>query len=86
MGMLIVVGVIVLAMVIAQRLSGATKVGIGERTVSLPEGGRVIGAAPGDGKLAVTIAMPDGSTRIELFDLSSGKSVGAIAIPPAAPR
>ena len=86
MGLLIVVGVITLAMVIAQRLGSATTARISERTLTLPAGGRVIGAAPGDGMLAVTVEMPDGTTRIELFDLSSGKSAGAIAIAPAAPR
>ena len=53
MGLLIVVGVITLAMVIAQRLGGATTARISERTLTLPAGGRVIGAAPGDGMLAV---------------------------------
>lgn len=86
MGVMIVAGVVTLAMVIAQRLAGAAGGGFTERSVEVPAGARVIGAAPGEGRLALTLEMPDGSVRIELIDLRTGKSTGALAIAPAAPR
>ncbi len=86
MGFLIIAGVITLATVITKRLAGHTETGFTERSVTLPEGARVISAVPADGRLVVHLALPDGSVRVELFDLRSGRPAGTIALSPEVPR
>lgn len=89
MGVLIVAGVVTLAAVIVQRIGGAASgsdAGFGRQALAVPAGARVVGAVPGDGRVAIHIELPDGTARIELVDMQSGKSAGTIAIAPAIPR
>src|SRR5690606_15181153 len=86
MGFLIIAGVITLATVITKRLAGHAEPGFTDRSVALPQGARVVSAIPAEGRLAVHLALPDGSARIEFFDLRSGRPAGTIALSPEVPK
>ena len=46
--------------------------------VALPQGATVAETAIGDGRMAVRLALPDGGQRILVFDLATGRRVGAV--------
>ncbi|MCC7272925.1 MAG: hypothetical protein IT561_09665 [Alphaproteobacteria bacterium] len=78
MGVLIVVMIAVIGYTVARRLSGAGETGPGEVALGLPAGAAIVGAVPGDGRLAVTVRLPDGATRIVVLDLATGRRLATI--------
>jgi hypothetical protein len=76
MGVLIVVGTLGLALVIVQRVGGATEE-IGSRGLGQPAGTRIVSVAAAEGRLAVLVARPDGE-RVLLVDPRRGRVVGEL--------
>ena len=48
--------------------------------VKLPPGGRIEETVIGDGRLVLRVALREGGQRLIVFDLETGKQVGAIEI------
>ena len=80
MGILIVAGIAVIGFTISQRLAKpATGLpDLGEVTLGQPAGTTILSAIPGDGRLAVSVRLPDGATRIVIIDLATGRRLGTV--------
>ena len=76
MGVLIVVGTLGLALVIVQRVGGATEE-IGPRGLGQPAGTRIVSVAAAEGARRVLVARPDGE-RVLLVDPRRGRVVGEL--------
>ncbi len=93
MGILIVVGLAVIAATIIKRtssgdaapassgvLAASSAAGFAPLTVSLPSDSMMIGAAVGDGKLVIQAELGDGTRRLVVVDLASGRELGRIDV------
>ncbi len=99
MGIMIVVGLAVIGVTIAKRLSGAgdssaeqlpaaTAVGapqaVGDHDIALPRGARLIGTALDGNRLALRLELVDGRAAILLVDAGTGARLGLLTLTPAA--
>lgn len=89
MGLMIVGGLTVLFVVIAGRLSqphpSATPAPpAANAPLTLPAGARIESMAIGGERLAVAVALPDGTRRIVIIDLATGRQQRVIPLRPAA--
>ncbi len=90
MGILIVVGLAVIAATIIKRTSSGdaapassgvlAAASFAPLTVSLPSDSMMIGAAVGDGKLVIQAELGDGTRRLVVVDLASGRELGRIDV------
>lgn len=83
MGIMIVAGVAVLVVAIAGRLSRGGPATTPPQPfaavpVEMPAGARVETMSLGADRLAVAVVLPDGSWRIVVIDLASGRQLGTI--------
>jgi hypothetical protein len=89
MGIMLVGGFATLIAVIAgrvahrQQASAPAATAFSGAPIDLPSGARTETMAIGDGKLAVALALQDGTRRIIVIDLASGRQLGAIPLRPA---
>ncbi|MEQ8707368.1 MAG: hypothetical protein RIC36_00145 [Rhodospirillales bacterium] len=54
----------------------------GEREIALEKDERIVEVTYPDGRMAVRIAAGDGSERIVLFDLATGRQLGSVRFTP----
>jgi hypothetical protein len=89
MGMLIVLGMGLFAWGISTKLGEMAETGEAALPVTLweapvdvaiPPGARVIETRVEDGRLAVSLLLTNGDSRILLFDLKTGQRIGAIRL------
>ncbi len=92
MGIMIVVGVAVIGVTIAKRLSGAgdevtavvpaaaPAIPFGERALALPKGAKVTALALESGRLAVALNLAEGGTAILMIDAATGQRLGLIRL------
>ncbi len=66
------------------KAGGSAPAAVGDATMALPKGGRVVSTAMGDDRLAVTIESPEG-LEVRLFDLRTLKPVGRLRLDGTAP-
>lgn len=101
MGVMILVGLAVIGVTIAKRLSGAGEEppaaavpapalvtapqAPGDLTVPVPTGARVLSMALNGRRLAVTLGLPDGRSAVLLIDADTGNRLGLLTLDPAAP-
>ena len=77
MGALIVAGLAVVAVTIANRtLDGAPS----EAALALPEGAELVETALDGGRIALRLRLADGSTAIHVFELATGRRVAVARI------
>ncbi len=80
MGVLIVAGTVALAVVLVQRLGGASA---GSATASMslaqPEGARIAGIAASDKAISVWVARPDGE-RVIVLDPTGARRIGEVRL------
>ncbi len=76
MGVLIVIGTLALALVIVQRVGGASEE-VGVRGLGQPAGTRIVSVAVAEGRLAVLVQRPDGE-RVLLVDPKRARVVGEL--------
>jgi hypothetical protein len=78
MGVLILAGTVMLAVLVVQRLSGERAAGAPFRVSLGPaDGARIAGVAATDRALAIWVSRPDGE-RILLLDPASGRPLGEL--------
>jgi len=81
--LVIVLGLAILGMIaligitVAKRFSGGGDKPV-EATLGLPAGSTILQAVPADGQLAVTARLPDGTTRVTVIDLASGRTLATV--------
>ncbi len=82
MGGLIVAGLIVVAVTIANRLGSDPASDGGEATapIAVPPGAVVIETALDDGLIALRVRLADGATRVLVYDRATGRRIGSHAI------
>lgn len=101
MGVMILVGLAVIGVTIAKRLSGAeeeTPVATapaarpatapqapGDLTVPVPSRARVLSTVLNGRRLAITLELPGGRTAVLLIDADTGDRLGLLTLAPAAP-
>jgi Family of unknown function (DUF6476) len=51
--------------------------------IVLPAGAQIVSAETADGRLVVRSNLPDGGTRLDIFDLATGAPVATIELAPA---
>lgn len=99
MGVMIVVGIAVIGVTIAKRLSGAAEhpapsiVGgsasvdapsaIGDLVIPLPAGARIVSTEIDGRRIAATLRLIDGGTAILLLDAETGETLGLLTFAPA---
>ena len=82
--LVIVLGLAILGMIaligitVAKRYSGGGGDKPVEATLGLPAGSTILQAVPADGQLAVTARLPDGTTRVTVIDLASGRTLATV--------
>lgn len=82
--LVVAMGVAIFAMIALIGVQLAKRFGdaAGERTLEaqlgLPEGTQILSAAPADGQLALTLRLPDGSTRAAVVDLATGRTLAVV--------
>jgi len=80
MGVLIVVGTVTLAVLLVQRLGGATPAGARTALVlGEPEGTRIAGVAATDRAVAIWVVRPDGE-RVILLDPGGVRRIGEVRL------
>ena len=92
LGVLIVGGVVVIGLTIYQRATApdgtqtahadapaaVSPSGFGSRRIGLPQGADVVEAVAAGERLILVIALPEGSQRVIVLDLTSGAELGRI--------
>ena len=82
--LVVAMGVAILAMIaligvqLAKRLGGVATERALETQLGLPEGAQILSAVPADGQLALTLRLPDGSTRAAVIDLATGRTLAIV--------
>lgn len=82
--LVIVMGVAIFAMMaligvqLAKRFGSAAAERTVEAQLGLPAGTTILSAVPADGQLALTLRLPDGSTRAAVVDLATGRTVATV--------
>jgi hypothetical protein len=94
MGVLIVAGVVTIVATIANRMSDkalpgaatlvvtAPPVPLGEITVALPSGARVISVSADAGRLYIHYEAPGGQPSVMVLDADSGNALGRVGFEP----
>lgn len=100
MGVMIIVGIAVIGVTIAKRLSGSddgagqpvagepaatAPRAMGDMTIPVPSGARVIAMELEGRRLAVRLALADGRTAVLLLDVDTGNSLGLLTFDPGTP-
>jgi len=94
MGVLIFAGLAVVIVTLGNRMSGGDRApengaapfsahDFNTHDIALPAGAELRDATLADGRLVVRLAMPDGVTRLLLFDAEDGRPVGRFDLRPA---
>ena len=79
MGVAIVGMVALIGITIAKRFAaGGAGAPAVEAELGLPPGTVILSAMPADGQLALTLRLPDGTTRAAVVDLASGRTVATV--------
>ncbi len=82
MGLLIFIGLGFLAYGLAAKFGGASGGGVSPLqaplNVTLPKGAEVTETVLGENRLLVRLTLPDGSTRLMVFNLEDGRQTGII--------
>ncbi len=78
LGIAIVAMVLVIGVTIAKRFSAPGDGPAADIRLGLPAGADILAAVPGDGRLAVTVRQGDGTTRVVVVDLATGKPTHTI--------
>ena len=86
MGILIVVGTAIIAVMIARRGGESGTTGSDASTtpaqIALPASARVVETALDGDRIALRIALVDGGQRVIVFDVAVGRRVGAVDLMP----
>ena len=69
---------VLIGITVAKRFSGGGGDKPVEATLGLPAGSTILQAMPADGQLAVTARLPDGTTRVTVIDLASGRTLATV--------
>lgn len=89
MGVLIFAGLAVVIVTLGNRMSGGDRAPengaapFSAHDIALPAGAELRDATVADGRLVVRLVMPDGVTRLLLFDAEDGRPVGRFDLRPA---
>jgi hypothetical protein len=67
---------------LAVSVSVETEVWTGDLKVAVPAGARVAETVVADGQMIVRLSLPDDSQRYLIFDLGTGRQIGAIELQP----
>lgn len=78
MGVAIIGMIGVIGVTIAKRFSSPDVGAAMDLRLGLPAGAAILGAVPGDGRLAVTVRQADGTSRVVVLDLASGRPTHTI--------
>ncbi len=93
MAILIVVGTVVIAVMLARRsgsdgeaASGATggSAAVAARRIALPAGARVIETVLDGDRVALRIALANGAERVVIIDIRTGRRLGTLDLAPEA--
>ena len=88
LGLIIFIGLSSLILIIGQRLGDTASPDTGVRSnieledLQLPVGAKILDFDLDDNRVAVRILLPEGTERLDIFDLSVGKQIGTINISP----
>jgi uncharacterized protein DUF6476 len=85
LGALLAVGVVGLAAAIIWRVDHVPKpppAGAAVSRIVLPPGAKVVGSEVAAGRVVVRSELPDGGTRLDVFDLATGAEVSTIELAP----
>ena len=90
LGVLIAVGLIVIAVTIANRMTTEPEPapaaatlsvdGFGSARVTIPAGARIVETATGDGRMVLRIHLVDGRAQILVIDLATGRLAGTVDV------
>jgi uncharacterized protein DUF6476 len=85
MGAMLVAGVVVLVVAIANRVGRPAGGTAGSRPfvaapLDLPPGARIETMSLGSDRLALAVVLPDGERRLVIIDLASGRQLGTIPL------
>jgi hypothetical protein len=85
MGVMLVLGVAVLAAIIAGRLkgTGSAAASFAAPAIDLPQGAHIEAMTAGSDRLIVDLALADGARQLIVIDLASGRKLGTIPLRPA---
>jgi hypothetical protein len=91
MGLLIVVGLIVVAAEISRRMSSASSGPTPSGTafsgrIALPSGSQVVSVSPAGDRVAVHVKAADGRSTLYIVDPRNGALLGTVDFPPGAAR
>jgi hypothetical protein len=70
----------------AQSAASSEKHAFGDVAVTLPPGAKVVATTTDAGRLVVHLRLADGTARVLVLDLATGKPLGTIRLAPAAAR
>ena len=80
MGVMILAGVTILLVAIADRMSHSHSAASPIAPIDLPAGARIETIGIGGDRLAVEMLLPSGDRRIVIIDLATGHQLGAIPL------
>ncbi len=82
MGVMILAGVTMLAVVIAGRMSrgGSSAQSFTAAPIDLPAGARIEAISTGPDRLVIDLLLADGSRQLVVIDLATGRRVGTIPL------
>lgn len=84
LGVLLAVGVAGLAMTVIWRVNHAPAPPAPAAShITLPPGAKVVGTEVAAGRIVVRSDLPDGGTRLDIFDLATGAKVSTIELAPS---
>lgn len=86
MGVLIVVGFVVVAVTLVQRMQSIQTLQQAYSTnITLPTGSRVVETAIGDGHILLRLTLTGGGEALTVIDTDSGRELGHVTLIQAAP-
>lgn len=89
MGVLIVIGVVVVAVTIVKRGARLAEMpataGFGRAEIGVPPGSRVVETAIDGNRMVLRLVLVDGRTRMVVVNLRTGRRMGAIDLRPRPP-
>ena len=87
MAVLIVAGLAVVVVEIATRLGTGRPeppaAAPGTLRLAVPEGARIMETVLDGGRIALRLALPDGTARIAVYDLATGRPLADLAVEPS---
>lgn len=89
MGVLIVIGVVVVAVTIVKRSTRLAETpasaGFGRAEIGIPAGSRVAETVIDGNRMVLRLVLADGRTRMVVVDMRTGRRTGAIDLRPQPP-